>query len=156
MLLCPWDFPGKSTGVGCHFLLQRIFSTQGLNLGLPHCRQTLYCLSYQGSPILMKGGANCSGFKLSPWCLTTVIDGSLLHSIGKIHLDNCRLKVQGKAYLAESRRWQWGGTQWPSLRSLTAHKVGCLTSLEKYHDFMGTVDGGGFACVESVDKYTVC
>ena len=21
MLLCPWDFPGKSTGVGCHFLL---------------------------------------------------------------------------------------------------------------------------------------
>ena len=21
-VLCPWDFPGKSTGVGCHFLLQ--------------------------------------------------------------------------------------------------------------------------------------
>ena len=21
-LLCPWDFPGKDTGVGCHFLLQ--------------------------------------------------------------------------------------------------------------------------------------
>ena len=30
-LLCPWDFPGKSTGVGCHFLLQEIFPTQGLN-----------------------------------------------------------------------------------------------------------------------------
>ena len=27
--LCPWDFPGKSTGVGCHFLLQRIFPTHG-------------------------------------------------------------------------------------------------------------------------------
>ena len=26
---CPWDFPGKSTGVGCHFLLQGIFPTQG-------------------------------------------------------------------------------------------------------------------------------
>ena len=24
-LLSPWNFPGKSTGVGCHFLLQRIF-----------------------------------------------------------------------------------------------------------------------------------
>ena len=48
-LLCPWDFPGKSTRVGCHFLLQRIFPTQGLNLGLPHCRQTLYRLSHQGS-----------------------------------------------------------------------------------------------------------
>ena len=30
-----------NTGVGCHFLLQRIFPTQGSNPGLPHCRQTL-------------------------------------------------------------------------------------------------------------------
>ena len=30
-LLCPWDFPGKNIGVGCHFLLQGIFLTQGLN-----------------------------------------------------------------------------------------------------------------------------
>ena len=30
-LLCPWDFPGKNTGVGCHFLLQGNFLTQGLN-----------------------------------------------------------------------------------------------------------------------------
>ena len=48
-LLRPWDFPGRSPGVGCHFLLQGIFLTQGLNPGLPHCRQTLYCLSHQGS-----------------------------------------------------------------------------------------------------------
>ena len=33
-LLCPRDFPSKNTGVGCHFLLQGIFLTQGLNLGL--------------------------------------------------------------------------------------------------------------------------
>ena len=33
----------------CHFLFQGIFPTQGSNLGIPHCRQTLYCLSYQGS-----------------------------------------------------------------------------------------------------------
>ena len=32
---------------GCHFLLQGIFPTQGSNLGLPHCRQTLYPLSHQ-------------------------------------------------------------------------------------------------------------
>ena len=37
----PWDFPGNSTGMDCHFLLQGIFPTQGLNPGLPHCRQTL-------------------------------------------------------------------------------------------------------------------
>ena len=46
----PWDCPGKNTGVGCHFLLQEIFLTQGLNPGLPHCRQTLYRLSHQGFP----------------------------------------------------------------------------------------------------------
>ena len=45
----PLDFPGKSPGVGCHFLLQGIFPTQGLNPGLLHCRQMLYCLSHQGS-----------------------------------------------------------------------------------------------------------
>ena len=28
---CPWDFPGKNIGEGCHFLLQGIFPTQGLN-----------------------------------------------------------------------------------------------------------------------------
>ena len=41
-------FPGKNTGVGCHFLLWEIFPTQGLNLGLLHCRQSLYQLSHQG------------------------------------------------------------------------------------------------------------
>ena len=38
-LLCPWDYPGKSTRVGCHFLLQSIFVTQGLN-------PCLLCLLY--------------------------------------------------------------------------------------------------------------
>ena len=35
------DSPGRSTGVGCHALLQGIFPTQGSNLGLPHCRWIL-------------------------------------------------------------------------------------------------------------------
>ena len=40
------DSPGKNTGVHCHALFQGIFPTQGLNLGLPHCRQILYWLSW--------------------------------------------------------------------------------------------------------------
>ena len=40
-LLRPWDFPGKSAGVDCHFLLQGAFPTQKSNPGLLHCRQTL-------------------------------------------------------------------------------------------------------------------
>ena len=47
-LLCPWNSPGKNTGVDCHFLLQRIFSSQGSSPCLLHCRQILYCLSHQG------------------------------------------------------------------------------------------------------------
>ena len=50
-LLCLWDFPGKSTGVGCLSLLQGIFPTQGSNLGLLHCREILYHLSHQGNPM---------------------------------------------------------------------------------------------------------
>ena len=51
-LLYPWDSLGKNTGVGCHFLLQRIFLTQKSNPGLLQCRQIFYRLSY-------KGGGRC-------------------------------------------------------------------------------------------------
>ena len=50
-LLCPWDCPGKNTGVGCHALLQGIFWTQGWSLCLLyllHCRLILYLLSHRG------------------------------------------------------------------------------------------------------------
>ena len=42
------ETPGKNTRVGCHAFLQGVFPTPGLNLGLPHHRQFLYCLSHQG------------------------------------------------------------------------------------------------------------
>ena len=47
-LLCPWESPGKNTVVSCHFLLQGIFLTWGLNPGLPDCRWNFYHLSHQG------------------------------------------------------------------------------------------------------------
>ena len=62
-LLCPWDFLGKTTGVGCHALLQGIFPTQGSNqhllcilhwqadyLPLSLLQNFLKCPSYQKSP----------------------------------------------------------------------------------------------------------
>ena len=48
-LLCPWDSLSENTGVSCHFLLQRIFLTQELNLNLFHCKQILNQLSYEES-----------------------------------------------------------------------------------------------------------
>ena len=52
-LLCPWNFLGKNTRVGCHFLLQRIFSTQGSNLYLLPWQANSLLLSHWEAP---KGG----------------------------------------------------------------------------------------------------
>ena len=47
-LLCPWDFPGENTGVGCHFLLQRLFPT----LRALHWQVGSLPRGHQGSPQL--------------------------------------------------------------------------------------------------------
>ena len=46
-LLCPWNSTGKVPGLGCHFLLQGIFPTQG------SCIASLYHLSHQGILLLL-------------------------------------------------------------------------------------------------------
>ena len=51
-LLCPWDFSGKNTGMGCYFLLQRIFPTQGSNLCLLECRADSLPLVPPGKPLI--------------------------------------------------------------------------------------------------------
>ena len=50
----PRNYLGQNSGVGSLSLLQGIVPTQGLNLGLPHCRWILYHLSHQGSPRILK------------------------------------------------------------------------------------------------------
>ena len=81
-LFHPSYFPGKNAGVGCHFLLQEIFPTQGLNPGLLHCRQTLYHLSHQGGIVI----------KLCP---TLVTPGTVAH--------------QAPLSLGFSRQESWSG-----------------------------------------------
>ena len=68
-LLCPWNVPGKNTGVGCHFILQGIFPTQGSNpdlLHLLHCRWILYLLSYGESPSLFVNKGKVFFYGLRP------------------------------------------------------------------------------------------
>ena len=48
--LCSWDSPGKDTEVGCHFLLQGIFPTQGLKLSHLHWQVDSLPPSHVGSP----------------------------------------------------------------------------------------------------------
>ena len=77
------DSPGKNTGVSCHALLWGIFSTQGLNPGLPQCRQILSCLSHQGSPRILEWVAYpFSGRSSQPrnWTRVSYIAGRLFTS----------------------------------------------------------------------------
>ena len=59
-LLCPWDFPGKNTGVGRHFLLQGIFLTHGSNLHLL-CLLYWQAYSYPYERVVgdLNGGQGC-------------------------------------------------------------------------------------------------
>ena len=50
----PRSFPGQNSGVGSHSLVQGIFPIQGLNPGLPHCKQILYQPSHKGSPRILE------------------------------------------------------------------------------------------------------
>ena len=66
----PWDFPGKSSGVSCQFLLQGIFPTQGLNLDLPHCRQTLlpsWATREAGQVFLANSAGKVGELDLNQW-----------------------------------------------------------------------------------------
>ena len=74
--LCPLDSPGKDTGVGCHSSLQGIFLMRGSNPRLPHCRQILYSLSHQGSPVFPE--EYVKGMDLKCW-----LNPSKNHHIGQ-------------------------------------------------------------------------
>ena len=69
------DSPDKNTGVGCHALLQGIFPILGSNPDLLHCRQILYQLSHQGSPLVTPVAAAAKMLELC-WTLCDPIDGS--------------------------------------------------------------------------------
>jgi len=49
-LLSSWNFPGKNTGVGCHFLLQQIFLISGLNSHLLHWWRGFFATEPPGKP----------------------------------------------------------------------------------------------------------
>ena len=61
-LLCPWNSPGKNTGVGCHFLLQGVFLIQELNLDL------LCLLHWQADSLPLAGPGKPIGSYDMPIC----------------------------------------------------------------------------------------
>ena len=81
IIFCPWDFPGKNTRAGSHFLLQGIFPTKGLNPGLLHCRQILSHLSSMSgcifSSLEMFLSLGFSIFQLIYWNLFVLLQKEL-------------------------------------------------------------------------------
>ena len=85
----------KNTGVGSLSLLQRIFPTQELNWGLLHCRQILYQLSYQRSPVtsrnLQKHALDCMYFLLDQNHVYTDLPPYLFGAASQSYLRCCLL-----------------------------------------------------------------
>ena len=63
----------RNTGVGSLSLLQGIFPTQESNQDLLHCRQILYQLSYQGSPLFMKPREESVSLEITVECCWVVL-----------------------------------------------------------------------------------
>ena len=89
--------------MGCHFLLQETFPTQGLNQGVPHCRQTLYRLSHQGSPS-EKVIVNFSAFN-STYLFSLQESGFLIHSskYPREVIQPLHLKIKGAGLLVDMK-----------------------------------------------------
>ena len=109
--LCPWNFPGKNTGVSCHFLLQGIFPTQGSNLCLLRWQADSLSLSHQGSPQF------CIAFKylmseLSPTAAATAAKS--LQSCPTL-CDLIDGRPRGSTVPGFSRQEHWSGLPLPSL-----------------------------------------
>ena len=86
-LLCPWNFPSKNTGAGCHFLLQGIFLTQGSKL------QLVYLLYWQmdSLPLAPPGKPKkyvslCSVMSNSLWPMDCNPPGSSVHGISQARI----------------------------------------------------------------------
>ena len=90
-LLCPWDFPGKNTAVGCHFLLQGTFPTQGSNLRLFRLllwQASSLPLSHRGSSLMGIYVVNLSSYSVT--CLWLLI---VSFNDQKLLLLRCNLSV---------------------------------------------------------------
>ena len=89
MLLCPWDFPGRYTGVVSHILLQGIFPTQSLNLSRSVGKESSYNAGDLGSiPGSGRSPGEGNGNPLQYSCLENPMDGgawrATVHGVARV------------------------------------------------------------------------
>ena len=113
----------------CHFLLQGIFPTQGLNPGLLHCRQTLYCLSHlrvRGFQIqIPMGKADSRSEQSSPRMiqLGTVGPGGNWKASQLVPCNNAYVGIEIASFFKQCQRsgflWEISSLQFSSVQSLS-------------------------------------
>ena len=103
-LLCPWNSPGKNTGVGCQSLLQRIFPSQGLSLSLLHCRQILHLLNHHQLEWVAISFSNAWKWKVEVKLLSHV----------RLLATPWTAAYQGPPSMGFSRQEYWSGLPLPS------------------------------------------
>ena len=104
MPLYPWDSSGKNSGVACHHLFQGIFQTKGSNLGLLNCRQILYYLSHQESPMLLLLLSRFSHVRLCVTPLTAAHQAPL--TLGFSRQEHWS-GLPFPSPMHESEKWKW-------------------------------------------------
>ena len=96
---CPWNFPGKNTGAGCHFLLQGIFSTQGSNLCLLHWQVDSLPRYHLGSPF--KNDTRLA------WKIPWMEEPGRLQSMGSLRVGhNWATSLSLFSFMHLRRKWQ--------------------------------------------------
>ena len=123
------------------FPSQRIFPTQGSNPGLPRCRQTVYWLSHQGSPLL-KGLKTIKSCQTLCYPMDCSLPGFSVHGIfpGKNTAVGCHFLLQGifltKDHIRVSGIGRWIPYPWPIwkvlsmlfFKTLPSHKLLIISS----------------------------
>ena len=122
-LLCPWDFPGKNTAVGLHFLLQGTFLTQGLN---PHLFRLLH---WQLDPLPLaphgKPTYSCCEIVIFPILGTQISAKQTILPPDQTQLITGFLIPRGKPKQREVRLFWWMGVKaWRAL-SVQREAVQC-------------------------------
>ena len=107
-LLCPWDFPGKSTGVGCHCLLQK---TSLVLLILLFSFISLHC-SFKKAffsllAVLWKSAFSWVYFSLSPLLLTSLLFSAICKASSDNHFAFFHFFYFGMVLITASCKILW-------------------------------------------------
>ena len=112
---CPWDFPGKNAGLGCHFLLQSIFPTQRLNSCL------LWLLHWQMDSLLPPGKHYMMGSKSQYMVAIIIFIVKFVLENELTHLRNSLIYILWNVVYSQCHVIFWCTAKWFSYTNTHTH-----------------------------------